>query len=323
MAALLAALAFSSGLAASASAHADEPAPAPAVSAEAAFSQGLASYEAKRFAEAIATWESLVRSLGEERGFKVLYNLGLAHQAAGDASRSIERFEAFLRHLAAQPTQLTRELEERRQDAAERLHAMKAAHGAVIVPASPGRANAVKIDGATPRAAGFTAYLSPGEHAIELFSGSSDARTVVVRLTAGTSQTVDTTPPAAPLAPATVVLVAPPEIPPQFPTALVLGGGILAAASFVLPIGLGIRATEARESALALGPGHTGYLAAAQRFDDARTTYAASFALPAALGLATLATAAVSLVRVRTYRPQTGSTTLSLGPGGAWLTRDF
>ena len=311
-------------------------APAPAASvastdataADAAFARGLSSFEAKHYAEAIATWEALATSLGEERGFRVLYNLGLAYEAEGDPTRAIERFEGFLRHLAAQSAELSRDLEERRQDAAERARALKSTRAGVLFPAPRGRECTVTIDGGPPRAAGFTAYVAPGEHTIELFSGSPDARKLRVTASLGRVLTVDTTPPAPPPPappPPRLVLVAPPESPPDFPTPWVLGGGALCLLSFGLPLGLGVHASSLRDDAEKLGPGHTQYSDALRRFDDAREAYRTAYLLPAALGAATLTVAAVFLVRVRTYRPASDKprAALSLTLGGAWLDGSF
>lgn len=308
------------------SARADAPgtagATAEAEAPEAAFARGLASFEAGRFSEAIATWEGIVRTLGDERGFKVLYNLGLAYEADRDATRAIERFELFLKRLAEQPAQLTPDLEERRQDAAERARAMKATRGAVVVPAPPARACAVRVDGGPPRPAGFTAFLAPGEHTIEVFSGTSDARSVRVSVAVGASRTIDTAPPVTAAPPRVVVLPAP-ESAPEMPTPWIIGGGTLFVASFGLPLALGLHAAELRAGAVRLGIGHTMYSSAAKGYEDARAAYHAAYALPAILGAATLAVAAVGVVRVRTHAPRPAapgpSATLAVEPGGVWV----
>jgi tetratricopeptide (TPR) repeat protein len=118
------------------------PAPAPAqgqVDPAELFKRGLDLYEAKDYAGAAMLWERLVELVGDARGWKVLYNLGLAYEQAGDAKRAIERYEAFIQHVAEQTEPLSRELEERRQDAAERAQALKAKNAE---PAAPPRAPA-------------------------------------------------------------------------------------------------------------------------------------------------------------------------------------
>ena len=94
---------------------------------------------------------------------------------------------------------------------------------------------------------------------------------------------------------------------------------------FGLPLGLGVHASNLRDDAEKLGPGHTKYSDALRRFDDAREAYRTAYLLPAALGAATLTVAAVFLVRVRTYRPASDKprAALSLTLGGAWLDGSF
>src|SRR5262245_24806229 len=64
---------------------------------DAIFRNGLDQYARGNTVAAIATWENLLSTLGEERAYKVLYNLGLAYQATGDVTRAIERYRAFLK----------------------------------------------------------------------------------------------------------------------------------------------------------------------------------------------------------------------------------
>jgi tetratricopeptide (TPR) repeat protein len=263
---------------------------------DALFQRGLDRYDAKDYAGAVALWEHLLRSLGEQRGWKVLYNLGLAHQASGDATRAIERFDAFLLRVhnleAPSDGPIPPELAERRDDAAARASAIRATHGAVraIAPRSA-EVVMVRVGTAAPRAAGFTLYLAPGPHEIEIETGTPHARRITVQVTAGGSLEVDTTRPA----PATAPTPAAPrgdQIVAQrssFPTGWFVAGAGLTAASVILPVALGLRANSLRDDAEKLGPGHTGYAAAAGEFDDARDAYRASFALPAVLAAATLA----------------------------------
>src|SRR5579864_5604970 len=86
-------------------ARADPAPPPPQASPEhdAAFKSGLAHFEQADYVGAIQTWESLLATIGEERGHKVLYNLGLAYEAIGDVTHAIERFRAFERQVAARP----------------------------------------------------------------------------------------------------------------------------------------------------------------------------------------------------------------------------
>jgi hypothetical protein len=116
------------------------------------------------------------------------------------------------------------------------------------------------------------------------------------------------------------------EEPPSFPTAWVLVGAGLTAASFVLPGIMFARASDARDDADAFGPGHTGYGAARETFDDRRSAYELSYLLPAGLGAITATIAVVGAVRMATWSPAPG-TEMACSPlaGGAtcWLGGSF
>jgi hypothetical protein len=143
-----------------------------------------------------------------------------------------------------------------------------------------------------------------------------DVRHQGVEVLAGRQQTFDTsdpTPPTAPLVPlaaphvdaprAASAPMSPDADAPTFPTMWVVIGGGATALSFILPAVLLDRAASKRDEAEALGPGHTAYADAKQGFDEARTAYELSYALPAALGAITLVVATVGLVRIATYEP--------------------
>src|SRR5437763_15115372 len=102
----------------------------------AAFEQGLEAYEHGDYAGAAQRWERLLESIGQERGYKVCYNLGLAYQKLGDPTRAIERLETFAERAAKEPTR-DDDAEQRRQDALERVKALKSQHGALRVAAAP------------------------------------------------------------------------------------------------------------------------------------------------------------------------------------------
>ncbi len=288
------------------------------------FTKGLESFEKGRFSEAIATWENLLGSLGEARGLKVLYNLGLAYEAAGDLTRAVERFQLFVGKLAEQTFQLTPELEERRQDAAERTAAIRRRAGAVRTAAHAGQTCLVRFDRDAPREAGFVAYLLPGNHQVQICLGTDDERTEGIQVVAGGVREVDTTRKGKTSAVDSSAPI-PLTEPPTFPTPWVLGGGALFVVSFGLPIGLGYHAANLRENAVALTVGHTQYSAARKSYEDARTAYVGSFVVPAALGLATAVSALVFAVRVATYEPGLKSrpVALSVSPGGIWLQTAF
>jgi hypothetical protein len=285
---------------------AQQPAPPESTAVDASFKRGLELFDAQDYLGAAAVWEPLSSPAGGGR-WKVLYNLGLAYQAAGDATRAVERFQAF---AAAVEREATRppDLEERRQDALDRVRALEAATGAVQIKAPlTGPAPAIRVDGGPARPAGFTARLSPGAHVIEIGEGAS-ARRVELRVVAGGSIEVDTSAPpprpiVAPTAGAAPSTTPPPTDAPSFPTLWVLLGVAATGASLALPLTLRGDADDARTAAEELGPGHTGYGAAVQEYESARSTYYAGWALPAALGAITAGIAVYGVVHVATGGP--------------------
>lgn len=264
------------------------------------FKDGVARFEAADYLGAIAIWERLLGTLGDREGFKVLYNLGLAYQAAGDATRAVERLELFLRRAAESPDATTERMIERTQDAKERIAAIKASTLELVVEAATSsRTVLVRVDARPPQPAGFTLHLAPGAHEVELDVGAEGAEIVPVEGKAG--QRVVLTPrsgePVAPPPPS----VSPPPLEPavndesDFPTGWVVAGAALTAASFALPIALLARADGKRDDAAALGAGHTGYAEAREDFDSARTAYHVSYLVPAVLGAATITIAIVGV----------------------------
>jgi tetratricopeptide (TPR) repeat protein len=264
----------------------------------AAFRQGLEEYEAGRTSAAIQIWERMLATLGEERGYKVCYNLGLAYQKLGDATRAVERLQSFATR-AEKEAGKDPSLDERQKDAIDRIKAIKASHGALHVAPSPdGQVVLVRIGSSEPRPAGFVVYLAPGEHEIELHAGTARARRVRHTVVAGATK--DVTPePSVTTTPTSQAVEPQPKAAPgtaSFPTAWLIGGLAVTAASSVLPLAFGLDAKSKRDDADALGPGHTGYAAAANDFDDARSRYQISWVLPGALAAATAAIVIIQIV---------------------------
>jgi tetratricopeptide (TPR) repeat protein len=282
-------------------AHADPHPPETAVvDASAAFQRGLALYDAGDYTGAVTIWEALHASLGEARGWKVLFNLGLAYQAIGDATRAIERYEAFLREAVERGAPGDAELIRRREDAAGRVRALKSAYGALVVRAPASGTPVMTSVGGDVRSAGYTLWVSPGEHQVEVGTGTPRARRVRVDVVAGGAVEVTTddlvAPPQVPAAPPVAPAPAPATQRPaegrRFPTlAVVLASGATVASAAV-PLGLGLRASAKRSDAAAFGQGNTGYASAVGDFHDARTLYYASYSIPAVLAAVT-ATVAV------------------------------
>lgn len=313
--------------------------PAPADDVDARFEHGLALFEEGEHLAAARVWEQLLTELGSDRGWKLNYNLGLAYWSAKRPTLAVERFEAFVRRVAAEAAALPEELEQRREDAAAKIGVLKAEHGAVVLPAAPGVT--VRIDGEPARAAGYTAYVTPGVHRITVIGAEGHERPVAIEVVAGRQQIVDTSdprpapPPAIAPAPTSVPTTPPPpEEPPSFPWIPVGIGAGLTAAGFILPAVMFQRGRSKHQQADELGAGHSGYADARDDYDAARTAYEVSYALPAALGAITAGVAIYGVVHVATWAPADDRAAhdrtvdamaldLRAGPGGAWLTGRF
>jgi tetratricopeptide (TPR) repeat protein len=296
------------------------------------YRRGLALYEVGNYTGAIATWEALRESIGERRGWKVLYNLALGYQAMGDTSRAIERYDAFLSAAEAFDARESPEVGARLRDALGRVHALKATYGAVVVRAPASGAQALtRVGSGEARPAGYTVWLSPGEHEVEVGTGTSRAHTVKVIVKAGTTVEVatdDLAPPPAPVVPAPAAPPLPgpsPAVPAaaHFPTAWVIVGAGLTVASAALPIALGLHASSQRQAAEEMGAGSTGYTAAVSDFHSTRTLYYASYVAPGLVAAVTATIATVGLLGGR-GRGQVELRAAALGRGGAaWLAGSF
>lgn len=293
-------------------AAAEDP-PPPVASTESTHEQlleeGLRRYDAGAYADAVAAWEKIVADRGEERAWSVCYNLGLAYENLGEATRAAERYDAFLRGVAAQPRALAGPIEERRLDAAERLDAIRSTHGVLVVPAALGEGVVVEIDDTASRPAGFAAYLEPGSHTVVLSGPRIVTSRVEVEIEAGKrvelplpapAEAAAAGPPSGPpssAVPAPAQTLASPPVQARagdhqphagFPTQWVVGGAVLTVASFALPLGLGLRASAERDAAEALGRSHPDYPTAVAHFEAARRGYEISYVASAVLGAATI-----------------------------------
>jgi len=326
-------------LAALACAWPAQAAPPPPVNApsspehDTAFKSGFEQYEHGNYTAAIATWESLLATMGEERGYKVLYNLGLAHQAIGDVTRSIERFRAFEKQVARRPN-ANAELLARAEDARKRAVQLEAAHGAVNVHA-PKRGGLVltRLGTAEPRAAGYVVWLSPGRHTIELFVGTDHVRTVTIDVERGKAIDIDTSPPesAAPPQPVAVPTGASGNDATAATTPLARDtsatssstwlyiGAAATVVSMALPVSFYFVARGKRDDASALGTGNAAYADTRSSYQTWRTLYYGSYALPATLALAT----GLYVVLRPSSSRSTTSAALGVSPAGVAVSGHF
>lgn len=278
------------------------------------FGEGLARFDADDPRGAIELWAPLVER-EPERAWRALYNLGLAHEAIGDAARAVDAYDRFVRRVGQLPGAVPPQIEERRQDAVDRATALKASLGVLrVVVDAPIPGAVISLDGAPHQALPLEAYLAPGPHEVVAISGAQRHR-YDANVERGVSVEVvvlgsDLAPPARRGAP-DVKPPPPPQRPilldtPTFPTAWVIAGGALTAVSFAIPIALGVDAWNEANAAAALGRGHTGYADALDAYEGARTRYYATYAVPAVLGAATIAVAIGGAVSVA-LGPKTGA----------------
>jgi hypothetical protein len=85
-------------LGASASARADDDAMAPY---RERFQSGMAHYKSGDYAGAVAWWEPIVTALGEDKGYRVAFDLARAYEKLGDPGHARARYEAFVRVVEA------------------------------------------------------------------------------------------------------------------------------------------------------------------------------------------------------------------------------
>jgi tetratricopeptide (TPR) repeat protein len=286
-------------------ARADE---APSPDDRTAFENGLSEYRRGNYVEAIRTWETLLATLGDERGYKVLYNLALAYQAVGDITKAIEHYAAFESQVGSRQD-ASADLQARAADARSRRDQLEQSYGAIHVQAPQhGGVVLTRLGSSEPRAAGYLVWLSPGPHELQLFVGTAHARTITVNVERGTTQEVDATPPDPPAVPQPAILSQAPASDPLPPQAdrspspwLWLGAGATVL-SVAAPVGFYLAAHAKRDEADALGPGNTAYAQALGSYNDWRTAYYASYALPAVLAAATVAYAVWPRVPSQTQR---------------------
>ena len=266
------------------------------------FRAGLARLEAGQTAEAIVTWEAVYAELGPTRGYRLAYNLGIAYDRYGDASRAAERFLAFLSEIATRRERgenLDASLLKQADDATERMAEISRSKGRVSVR-SPLRLP-VQIDGGDARVSPFTAFLPPGAHVITFEPGSARARRVEIAVREGQAYEVDAPDePAvapAPMAPPAVAQMPPRPPQPQpegpqrmerpFPWPVLAGAAGLTAASVLIPVLTYGNAGDLRtQYDASKDPAQQDRLA--QDYESARSTAYATVAIPITLAAATV-----------------------------------
>jgi hypothetical protein len=167
------------------------------------FKQGLERYQAGAVGEALQYWEPLYRELGPERGYRVGYDLARAYDALGDATRSAERYEAFVSEVKARRERgdpIEPIVAEEEAEATRRLSELARTRGRLRVPATSPPVS-VRVNGGGPRRAGGVAWVAPGPPRGVFAPGTADEVVREVRVDAGAHVEVEPPPLPRPAAP--------------------------------------------------------------------------------------------------------------------------
>lgn len=274
------------------------------------FKAGMDRYKAGAMAEAIGYWEPIFRELGDQKGYRLAYDLGVAYAELGDPARALERLQAFVAQVDARRShgvQLATIVQKEDSDARARIAGLVATTGRIRVEADPART--VQVDAGETRSSGFVAWLTPGEHTVVFAPGTPDAVAKRVMVRAGETVDVGAAVPAPALAPGPAVaathraaaapepLVATPLLlrptkHPFSPVLIAISGG-LALAAAVATVPLANHAWDLRNR-FATEEQQTGTLAQSDRqsFGDARGW--AYGVMGSAIGLSALTAALVA-----------------------------
>jgi hypothetical protein len=151
------------------------------------FKLGMDRYKAGALTEAVGYWEPVYRELGERRGYRLAYDLGVSYQQLGDATRAAERLQSFLAEVETRRTRgetLASIVEREEADARGRIGRLIATKGRIHVEAV-GTPQSARLDASEPRLAGFVAWVTPGEHAVTFGAGTPQMETRSVHVDAG------------------------------------------------------------------------------------------------------------------------------------------
>jgi hypothetical protein len=214
------------------------------------FKRGIERYKAGALTEAIGYWDPIYRELGEQQGYRLAYDLGIAYQESGDPTHAAERLQSFLTEVDARRARgdsLAAIVEKEEADARQRIAGLTASTGRIHVGAVSAPRTA-RVDAREPRIAGFVAWVAPGDHTVTFAAGTPDAETKRVHVGAGEIVEVTPTPPPPPPPPPEPIIVrmpapAPPVVTRQqtrhpfpWPLIAVSGGAALATAIVAVPL---------------------------------------------------------------------------------------
>ncbi len=278
------------------------------------FEAGLAHFRAGEMGQAIDVWTPIVDQMGDERAYRLLFNVGVAHEALGDATRAADHYERFLAQTEARAgrgQKVPPDVLSFRDEARGRLAALRAKYGRVRVGGDRGLLVAVRVGGARG-SSGRTYYVAPGAHEVVLRAGAAEGeerRRVEVRA----GEIVDVAPTPTPGAPPRVLLLPapapPPRAPPYSPWVVAAAGGA-ALASAALPLLLRDAAIGVAERYYDPATPNAERERLLSDYDAAKARYEWSWAVPSALAAGTAALAVYYFVGAKP-RPASAA---ALGP---------
>jgi hypothetical protein len=252
LAAALAALALATTQARAAPSSTSEPDEDALAGYRGQFKRGIDRYKAGALAEAIGYWEPIYRELGQQSGYRLAYDLGIAYEESGDPTHAAERLEDFLTEVDARRARgepFAPIVEHDEADARVRIESLIATTGRIRVQSTSAPRTA-RVDAREPRLAGFVAWVLPGDHTVTFAAGTPDVEARRVHVGAGEMVEVAPTPPPPPPPPEPIIVrVAPPApalAPPAtrrethhpfpWPLMAVSGGVALAAGIAAVPL---------------------------------------------------------------------------------------
>lgn len=262
------------------------------------FRDGMAHYKAGRYAQAVDHWEPIAEALGDAQGYRLLYDLGVACDELGRATRAAAYLTRFRGEVEKRGEATPEEVREFDRDAARRVARLVASHGRLSVIVRGGEALRVRVDGEErTRDLGLPLFLAPGRHEVVLRPGADREERRVVELSAGrvTELVVEAPPLPPPVVVAVPEIVRVPEIvtvrtPTRRPVVSPIWVGVAAGAtvaSVALPLALRSRATATKRQYDDPETSPRERDALAERYDSERSRYELSWALPATLALGT------------------------------------
>jgi len=301
------------------SAHAEPPTQEPAASekpsddaeleaSRARFRRGMEAYAGGDFAGAIVIWQAIYGELGAERGYRLAFNLGRAHDAFGDAARATELYAAYLDEVGrrrARGEELPPIVEKQAADAEARIAELQRTRGRVRVAASKAPV-LVSIDGGTLRPSGFSALLPPGRHVVVFRAGETDVRR---EIEVHEGETLDLVPPeppreAAPRLPVRPVFEQRP-VRPFSPVWIFVGAGATAVSVLLPAFQYAHALSVAREHDGSDDPLARERLAS--EYSGAKTAAYGTLLVPIVLGLATVGLGAAFVVGTKNESVRVGT----------------